>query len=104
MAGDYSEIQKHVRIFFPMRRFSYGLAYTVFSTEYLDFDVEDTSVEGRYAKFADGISLFFGPRLISQAKEFWDVNPIDRSLLKPFKMITKSNFMKMTGRVLNSRI
>ena len=85
MAGDYTEFQRHVRIFFPMRSFSYGLSYTVFSTEYLDFDVEDTRIDGRYARFADGISLFFGPKLIVQAKEFWHVSPIDRSFLEPLK-------------------
>ena len=85
MAGDYSEFQKHIRIFFPMKRFSYGLSYTIFSTEYLDFDVADTRVQGRYASFADGTSLFFGPKLIAQAKAFWKVKPVDRSLLKPLK-------------------
>jgi pimeloyl-ACP methyl ester carboxylesterase len=66
-----------------MRRFSYGLSYTIFSTEYLDFEAEDVRVDGRYARFVDGTSLFFGPRLIAQARSFWNVESVDRSLLRP---------------------
>lgn len=81
MEGDYSELQTNAQIFFPMPRFSYGLSYTIFSTEQMDFEVEETKVKGRYAAFADGISLFFSPKLIAQAQDFWKVKPIDRSLL-----------------------
>jgi len=85
MAGDYSELQNSANIFFPMHNFSYGLSYTVFSSESLDFTVEDIEVCGRYSAFVDGMSMFFGPKLLAQANEFLKVKPLDRSLLKPLK-------------------
>jgi pimeloyl-ACP methyl ester carboxylesterase len=85
MAGDYSELQNSANIFFPMHNFSYGLSYTVFSSESLDFTAEDIEVCGRYSAFVDGMSMFFGPKLLAQANEFLKVKPLDRSLLKPLK-------------------
>jgi pimeloyl-ACP methyl ester carboxylesterase len=85
MAGDYSELQNSANIFFPMNNFSYGLSYTIFSSESLDFTVEDIEVGGRYSAFVDGMSLFFSPSLLAQAQEFWKIKPLDRSLLKPLK-------------------
>lgn len=85
MAGDYSELQNSANIFFPMRNFSYGLSYTVFSSESLDFTVEDIEVGGRYSAFVDGMSMFFGPKLLAKANEFLKVKPLESSLLKPLK-------------------
>lgn len=85
MAGDYSELQNSANIFFPMHNFSYGLSYSIFSSESLDLTVEDIEVCGRYSAFVDGMSQFFGPTLLAQAQEFWKVKPLDRSLLKPLK-------------------
>jgi len=85
MAGDYSELQNSANIFFPMHNFSYGLSYTVFSSESLDFTAEDIEVGGRYSAFVDGMSMFFGPKLLVQANEFLKIKPLDRSLLKPLK-------------------
>lgn len=85
MAGDYSEIQNNAHIFFPMHRFSYGLSYTIFSSEGPDFTIEDIKVDGRYSAFVDGMSLFFGPKLLAQAQEFWKVKTLGSSLLKPLK-------------------
>ncbi len=85
MAGDYSELQNSANIFFPMHNFSYGLSYSVFSSEFGGFTVDDCRVGGRYAAFANGTCMFFGPQLLAQAQEFWKVEPIDRLLLKPVK-------------------
>jgi pimeloyl-ACP methyl ester carboxylesterase len=85
MAGDYSELQNSANIFFPMHNFSYGLSYTVFSSESMDFTVEDIEVCGRYSAFADSMSMFFCPSLLAQAQEFWKVEPLESSLLKPLK-------------------
>ena len=85
MAGDYSELQNSANIFFPMHNFSYGLSYTIFSSESLDFTVEDIEVGGRYSAFVDGMSMFFGPKLLAKAQEFLKVKLLDRSLLKPLK-------------------
>jgi pimeloyl-ACP methyl ester carboxylesterase len=85
MAGDYRELQNSANIFFPMHNFSYGLSYTIFSSESLDFTLEDIKVDGRYAAFVDGMSMFFGPKLLVQANKFLKVKPLDRSLLKHLK-------------------
>jgi len=85
MAGDYSELENSANIFFPMHNFSYGLSYTIFSSESLDFTVEDVEVRGRYSAFVDGMSMFFSPSLLAKANEFLKVKKIDRSLLKPLK-------------------
>jgi pimeloyl-ACP methyl ester carboxylesterase len=85
MAGDYSELQNSANIFFPMHNFSYGLSYSIFSSESMDFTVEDIEVCGRYSAFADGMSMFFCPSLLAQAQEFWKVKPLESSLLKPLK-------------------
>ena len=83
MAGDYSELQNDAQIFFPMRRFSYGLSYSIFSSEFVDFTGAGARVDGRYAAFADGASMFFGPKLLADAQEFWKVKRLAPSLLKP---------------------
>ena len=85
MAGDYSELQNSANIFFPMHNFSYGLSYTVFSSESMDFTVEEIGVCGRYSTFVDGMSMFFGPKLLAKANEFLKVKPLESSLLKPLK-------------------
>ena len=85
MAGEYSELQKSAHIFFPMKNFAYGLSYTIFSTEQMDFGVEDTRVEGPYAAYVDGFSMFFNSRLQAMAREFWKVAPLHRALLKPLQ-------------------
>jgi pimeloyl-ACP methyl ester carboxylesterase len=85
VAGDFSELQQHPEIFFPMTRFTYGLSYSVFSAEVMGFTVEDTRVSGRYATFVDGFSMFFGSRLLAEAQEIWDVEALDPALLQPLE-------------------
>lgn len=85
LAGDFSEVQEAPGIFFPLTRFAYGLSYSIFSAESMDYTAQDVTADGQYAAFADGISLFFGPKLLAQAQTFWTVKPLDRRLLQPLK-------------------
>jgi pimeloyl-ACP methyl ester carboxylesterase len=85
MGGDYTELQKSAQIFFPLRRFAYGLSYSIFLAEYMDFEPDDTRIEDKYAAYADGISLFFGAHLLAQAQSVWKVEPVDRRLSRPFE-------------------
>jgi hypothetical protein len=85
VAGDYSELQKSAHVFFPMSQFSYGLAYTIFATEFLDFEEVGLVVDKRYRQFAEGVSLFFAPRLLKEAQTFWKVETIDRDKTQPFR-------------------
>jgi pimeloyl-ACP methyl ester carboxylesterase len=84
-AGDFSMLQSTPQIFFPMTRFTYGLSYSIFLTE-AGFQTarEDQVIEG-YGPFADGISLFFSPRLLALAQDAWPVEPIEEGLLLPLK-------------------
>ncbi len=73
------------RLFFPMTQFTYGLSYSIFSSEAMDYTLDDVTVPGRYAAFVDGCAMFFGPGLLAQAQEFWKVEPVDRDLLLPLE-------------------
>jgi hypothetical protein len=81
--GHFEELQKGPHLFFPMTRFTYGLSYSIFGSEAMDYTVDDTTAPGRYAAFTDGCAMFFGPRLLAQAQEFWMVEPLDPEKRKP---------------------
>jgi len=83
LEGDFQELQDSPHLFFPMTRFTYGLSYSIFGSEAVGYTLEDTRVPGRYAAFADGCAMFFGPRLQVQAQEFWKVEPLDQSKRQP---------------------
>jgi pimeloyl-ACP methyl ester carboxylesterase len=85
VAGDFGELQQHPGLFFPMTRFTYGLSYSVFSAEGMGYTPDETRVSGRYATFVDGFAMFFGSRLLAEAQEFWDVEPLDPTLLQPLE-------------------
>ena len=85
VAGDFSVVQQHPGALFPLTSFTYGLSYSIFSAEAVDFTVDDTRVPGRYAAFVDGFAMFFGPRLLARAQEFWKVERLDPELLRPLE-------------------
>lgn len=77
LEGNFEELQSGPHLFFPMTRFTYGLSYSIFGSEAVGYTLEDTRVAGRYAAFADGCAMFFGPRLQVQARDFWAVDALD---------------------------
>jgi pimeloyl-ACP methyl ester carboxylesterase len=68
-----------------MTHFTYGLSYSIFSSEAMDYTLADVTAPGRYAAFVDGCAMFFGPGLLAQAQEFWKVESVDRDLLLPLE-------------------
>jgi pimeloyl-ACP methyl ester carboxylesterase len=82
-AGDFSAIQNSPEIFFPMRKFSYALGYTVVLATSPDFAALSGQIPDRYQAWVDGLSLFFSPRLMDAVGDFWTTDPLPSALFAP---------------------
>jgi pimeloyl-ACP methyl ester carboxylesterase len=83
--GDFSAIQNSPEIFFPMRKFSYALGYTVILATSQDFTASSDGIPDRYLAWVDGLSLFFSPRLMDAVGDFWTTEPLPSALFAPIK-------------------
>jgi pimeloyl-ACP methyl ester carboxylesterase len=83
--GDFSAIRNSPEIFFPMRKFSYALGYTVVLASSPDFTAASYQTPGRYQAWVDGLSLFFSPRLMDSARDFWVTDPLPAVLFAPLE-------------------
>jgi pimeloyl-ACP methyl ester carboxylesterase len=83
--GDFSAIQNSPAIFFPMRKFSYALGYTVVLATSQDFTASSDGIPDRYQAWVDGLSLFFSPRLMEAVGDFWTTDPLPAELFAPIR-------------------
>jgi len=86
ITGDYSPVRESADIFFPMYRFSYGLNYSIFCSEFVDYTPADVRIEGPYSTFMEGAaSSWFGAKLMPHVREIWDVPMLDARAREPIK-------------------
>ena len=83
--GDFSAIQNGAEIFFPMTTFSYALGYTVTLATTRDFTASADGIPDGYEAWVDGLSLFFSPRLMEAAGDFWAAEPLSPELFAPIR-------------------
>ena len=84
IAGDFSQLEQGLSAFFPARGFSYGLYYSVILSE-VRYTAKDTAVTGDLAKLANSSVLFFDPKVMLKAQQFWKVDAIDPAALEAIR-------------------
>jgi len=77
LAGDYSDIRERPGLIFPLREFSYGLALSIFLTEFPAISDEDLPLDGEYSSFVKGCgTLIFTPYFLKKAEKVWVVDKV----------------------------
>jgi len=81
--GDFTMLQQSPHIFFPLKSFTYGLSYSsVYAEEEYDLD-QVIGKAGKYTKFTKGTSMFFDPKNLAKAQQFWKVDNLTEASVEP---------------------